>query len=91
MSNAAAQAALAPAAACPENAVELADVRFGYDRRPVLDGISMVIPRGKVVAIMGGSGCGKTTILRLIGGQLAPQAGTKIITKDALEVLMKYD
>src|SRR5213079_613548 len=36
----------------------------------------MTIPRGKVVAIMGGSGCGKTTILRLIGGQLRPQRGT---------------
>jgi len=62
---------------CPtEIAVELADVSFGYDRRrPVLTGIDMQIPRGKVVAIMGGSGCGKTTILRLIGGQLHPQAG----------------
>ena len=75
MSNAAAPATRAPAASGTDNAVELADVRFGYDRRPVLDGISMVIPRGKVVAIMGGSGCGKTTILRLIGGQLRPVSG----------------
>jgi len=41
----------------------------------VLKGIDMVIPRGQVVAIMGGSGCGKTTMLRLIGGQLRPQSG----------------
>ena len=61
-----------PNPAPPEIAVELADVTFGYDRRPVLSGISLAIPRGKVVAIMGGSGCGKTTILRLIGGQLRP-------------------
>jgi phospholipid/cholesterol/gamma-HCH transport system ATP-binding protein len=63
---------------CPtETAVQLTDVSFGYDRRrPVLRGIDMTIPRGKVVAIMGGSGCGKTTILRLIGGQLRPQRGT---------------
>ena len=64
-----------PNPAPPRIAVELADVTFGYDRRPVLSGISMAIPRGKVVAIMGGSGCGKTTILRLIGGQLRPQSG----------------
>ncbi len=64
-----------PNPAPPEIAVELADVTFGYDRRPVLSGISLAIPRGKVVAIMGGSGCGKTTILRLIGGQLRPQSG----------------
>ena len=79
MSHAAAPAAPAPAATRPEYAVELDGVRFGYDRRPVLDGISMVIPRGKVVAIMGGSGCGKTTILRLIGGQLRPDAGRVMV------------
>jgi phospholipid/cholesterol/gamma-HCH transport system ATP-binding protein len=55
-------------------------VTFGYDRlRPVLRGIDMTIPRGRVVAIMGGSGCGKTTILRLIGGQLRPQAGRVLV------------
>jgi phospholipid/cholesterol/gamma-HCH transport system ATP-binding protein len=64
----------------PEIAVELADVTFGYDiARTVLDGISMTIPRGKVVAIMGGSGCGKTTILRLIGGQLKPRRGRVLV------------
>ncbi len=56
-------------------AVELVDVSFAYDIRPVLKGITMTIPRGKIVAIMGGSGCGKTTILRLIGGQLRPLSG----------------
>ncbi len=63
------------ASALAANAIEMTDVSFGYDRRPVLQGISMAVPRGKVVAIMGGSGCGKTTILRLIGGQLRQQAG----------------
>ena len=63
-----------------ENAVELDDVTFGYDRRrPILSGISMRIPRGRVVAIMGGSGCGKTTILRLIGGQLRAQRGRVMV------------
>ncbi len=56
-------------------AVELVDVSFTYDVRPVLQGITMTVPRGKIVAIMGGSGCGKTTMLRLIGGQLRPQSG----------------
>src|SRR5499433_1518413 len=56
-------------------AVELSDVSFAYDVRPVLKGITLTIPRGKIVAIMGGSGCGKTTILRLIGGQLKPDSG----------------
>ena len=60
-----------PAAA----AVELTDVSFAYDVRPILSGITMTIPRGKIVAIMGASGSGKTTILRLIGGQLKPVTG----------------
>ena len=56
--------------------VELNDVGFAYDSRPILKGINLRIPRGKVVAIMGGSGCGKTTLLRLIGGQIRPSRGT---------------
>jgi phospholipid/cholesterol/gamma-HCH transport system ATP-binding protein len=71
---------------CPtEIAVRLTGVSFGYDpARLVLSGIDMSVPRGKLVAIMGGSGCGKTTILRLIGGQLRPQAGT--ITVGGIDV-----
>ncbi len=59
-----------------DSLVKLSDVSFAYDKRPVLSGINMEIPRGKVVAIMGSSGCGKTTTLRLIGGQLKPSAGS---------------
>ena len=55
--------------------VDIEDLQFNYDGRPVLQGINMKIPRGKVVAIMGGSGCGKTTLLRCIGGQLRPTGG----------------
>src|ERR1022692_2077475 len=62
---------LDPAAA----AIELVDVRFSYDTREILKGITMSVPRGKIVAIMGASGSGKTTILRLIGGQLKPASG----------------
>jgi len=58
-----------------EPLVKISDLNFTYDRRPVLTGINMTIPRGKVVAIMGQSGCGKTTTLRLIGGQLRPTQG----------------
>ena len=60
----------------PETLVDVQSVTFGYGRRPVLEGITMRVPRGKVVAIMGGSGCGKTTLLRLMSGQLRPTGGT---------------
>jgi len=56
--------------------VHLQNLHFAYDERPVLQGVNMRIPRGKIVAIMGGSGCGKTTLLRAIGGQLKPTGGT---------------
>ena len=57
------------------NLIEISDLTFGYGKRPVLKGINMIVPSGKVVALMGGSGCGKTTLLRLIGGQLKPAKG----------------
>src|SRR5258706_1834528 len=59
-----------------DNLIEISGVGYSYDhRRTILTGIDMVIPRGKVVAIMGISGSGKTTLLRLIGGQLKPTQG----------------
>jgi phospholipid/cholesterol/gamma-HCH transport system ATP-binding protein len=61
--------------ASKDNLVEIESVDFAYGKRAVLKGITLSVPRGKVVAIMGGSGCGKTTLLRLIGGQLAPSKG----------------
>jgi phospholipid/cholesterol/gamma-HCH transport system ATP-binding protein len=58
-----------------QNLIEISNVSFAYDRRPVLTGIDMVIPRGKVVAIMGVSGSGKTTLLRLIAGVVKATRG----------------
>ena len=55
--------------------VEIRDVNFAYDSRPILKGINMDFPRGRLIAIMGLSGCGKTTILRHIGGVLKPTKG----------------
>lgn len=63
------------ASSSPDPLVELRDLTFGYGERVILDGISLTIPRGKVTALMGASGGGKTTILRLIGGQNQAQKG----------------
>ena len=57
--------------------VEIRNVSFGYDRaRPVLRDINLEIARGSVVGIMGQSGCGKTTLLRIIMGAHLPRHGT---------------
>lgn len=66
------------------NFVDINDVHFGYGDRMILSGLTMQFPRGKVVAVMGGSGSGKTTVLRLIGGQLRAQSGS--VTVDGQEV-----
>jgi len=55
--------------------VELKRLTFGYSDRVILEDVSLSIPRGKVTALMGASGGGKTTILRLIGGQNRAQSG----------------
>ncbi len=77
--------------------VEIRDVTFGYAGRKVLNSISLTIARGKITAIMGGSGCGKTTLLNLIGGRIKPGLGQVIVDgvnvpaldKDALFELRK--
>jgi phospholipid/cholesterol/gamma-HCH transport system ATP-binding protein len=66
------------------NLVEIRNLHFSYGERPILSGLNMDFPRRKVIAVMGGSGSGKTTILRLIGGQLTPQTGT--VAVDGLDV-----
>ncbi len=57
------------------NLVDMRDVSFTRGNRCIFDNISLTVPRGKITAIMGPSGIGKTTLLRLIGGQIAPDHG----------------
>lgn len=58
-----------------ETYLSIKNLSFGYGSRRILENVSMDFGRGKVVAIMGGSGMGKTTLLKLIGGLLTPDAG----------------
>lgn len=59
----------------PTNLVEIHDMSFYRGNRPIYKNMSLHVPKGKITAIMGPSGIGKTTLLRLIGGQLKPQTG----------------
>lgn len=67
------------------NLVEIRSLQFSYGERSILSGIDMDFPRGKIVAVMGGSGSGKTTILRLIGGQLRADGGTISVSGDVID------
>ena len=69
-----------------DSLVKIADINFAYDDRSILKGVTMDIPRGKLIAIMGNSGCGKTTLLRLIGGQLKPTSGTLLVDGESVPV-----
>ena len=64
--------------------VRIRDLRFRFGPRVIFDGADFDIARGKVTAVMGPSGIGKTTLLRLIGGQFPPETGTLAV--DGIEV-----
>ncbi len=67
-----------------EPLVEIRDLSFAYTDRMVLRGINLTARRGQVVAIMGNSGCGKTTLMRLIGGQLKPTQGKILVAGESV-------
>ena len=58
-----------------DHLVEVDNLTFKRAERIIYDGISLKVPKGKITAVMGPSGIGKTTLLRLIGGQLTPDEG----------------
>ena len=74
-----------------DNLVEFRDVTFAYPaargERVILDRVSLQVPRGKVTALMGASGGGKTTVLRLIGGQQKANQGLVVVHGDDVATL----
>jgi len=61
--------------AAQQDLVEISDLHFAFGALQIFRGLTLKIPRGKMVAILGGSGSGKSTLLKMIGGQLTPQKG----------------
>jgi phospholipid/cholesterol/gamma-HCH transport system ATP-binding protein len=69
-----------------ETLIEIDRVTFGYDAsRTILNDVSLSFGRGKVTAILGGSGCGKTTLLRLIGGVHAANQGRVVFDGEVVD------
>lgn len=68
------------------NLVEVKNLTFGYSDRVILDDVSLSFRRGNVIAIMGGSGMGKTTLLKLIGGIIEPEAGEVLFDGQKVDI-----
>ncbi len=67
----------------------VSDLHFSFGGRVVFDGVNIKIARGKVTAIMGPSGTGKTTLLRLIGGQIRPDRGRILVDGEEVHKLSR--
>ena len=68
--------------AANDNIVELHDVHYSVGHRPIFSGLNLTIPRGRITAVMGPSGTGKTTLLRLITGQIKPDQRRRSCSTD---------
>ena len=70
----------------PPAVLSFQEVTFGYGASVVIDRLTLEVPRGQVLAIMGGSGVGKTTLLRLMAALVTPQSGRVEAFGQALSV-----
>jgi phospholipid/cholesterol/gamma-HCH transport system ATP-binding protein len=78
------------ATASSQTLIDIDHVTFGYDAsRTILNDVSLSFQRGKVTAILGGSGCGKTTLLRLIGGMYAANSGRIVFDGETVDARNK--
>lgn len=73
------------------NIIEIRGLTLSLGDRMIFDGIDMDIPRGKITAVMGPSGTGKTTLMRLITGQIKPDAGTIMVDGENISALPRGD
>jgi phospholipid/cholesterol/gamma-HCH transport system ATP-binding protein len=74
-----------------QSIVEVKDVTFSRGDRVIYKNMSFDVPEGKITAIMGPSGIGKTTMLRLIGGQLKPDSGDILFKKDSIVAMSRKE
>jgi len=74
-----------------DHLVEIDNLTFRRADRVIYDGITLSIPKGKITAVMGPSGIGKTTLLRLIGGQLTPDEGDIQFDGDSIVAMSRKE
>ncbi len=69
--------------------IDIENLSFKHGRKPIYSGLNVRFPKGKITAIMGPSGTGKTTLLKLIGGQLKPHSGKIVLAEQNIAELSK--
>ena len=69
--------------------LQAADVRFAYRGAPVINGVSLIVPTGRIVGILGPNGSGKTTMLKLLAGTLTPGSGDVLFDGESLRALSR--
>ncbi len=74
-----------------QSLVEIKDVTFSRGDRVIYQNMSFSVPTGKITAIMGPSGIGKTTMLRLIGGQLKPDSGDILFSSESIPKMSRSE
>ncbi|WP_261844120.1 ATP-binding cassette domain-containing protein [Aliamphritea ceti] len=74
-----------------DSIIDIKQLSFARGERAIFDNVDIRIPRGKITAVMGPSGTGKTTLLRLIGGQLKPDQGQILLEEDDIPKLSRKE
>src|SRR5476649_1950151 len=74
-----------------DDLVTLEKLTFCRGERKIFDAVDMAIAHGKITAVLGPSGTGKTTLLRLIGAQLKPDSGTVLFDNQNIHQLSRYE
>ena len=73
------------------NPLEVKDLKYSYNRYPVLDGVDLEIKEGEILGILGPNGCGKTTLLKNLNKNLSPMGGCIMLDGTDLDTLAKRD
>ena len=72
------------------NVIEFKNIKKAYEDKVVISDFNLSIEKGEFVTIIGSSGCGKTTILKMINGLIEPTSGDIFIDGEKIKILLNF-